>query len=242
MVDALPFVPSPGPVHLAGPDALPGARWLALAADALATPLFIVQADATLVHANTAARAELERADALILVPPGRLVPARAELTAVFKAALAACAAGQARLLPGLALGVHAALSPLPMPAPTTNPMPPRAPAVPRPVSAHPATGVMPTPNEPLLLLSLPARGHRDLKLYAELHGLSVAECRVLERLALGDTTTEVSYVLGVKPATVRSQILNLRRKTGHADVAALLRDLAMMPPLARGGASPVPR
>jgi DNA-binding CsgD family transcriptional regulator len=35
-----------------------------------------------------------------------------------------------------------------------------------------------------------------------------------------------------VTPATVRSQTMSLRRKTGHASVAELLRALAAMPPL----------
>ena len=43
----------------------------------------------------------------------------------------------------------------------------------------------------------------------------------------------QTAAALGTQPATVRSQLASLRRKTGHGSVAALLRALAAMPPVA---------
>ncbi|CAD5373231.1 HTH luxR-type domain-containing protein [Rubrivivax sp. A210] len=76
----------------------------------------------------------------------------------------------------------------------------------------------------PLLLALAPACGSReaDVRGFAQAHQLSAAEGRVLLRLALGDSPADTAQVLGITAATVRSQLVAIRRKTGHASIADL--------------------
>jgi DNA-binding CsgD family transcriptional regulator len=197
-------------------DTLPQAV-LAQMADALMWPLLVLQADGTLVHANRAA-SRLLNAQRLITVGADRrlgLLPASRQPE--WQAALAAAHQGQTVVLTWPAeaggLGTAATLGPL---------NDPRA-----------AVG-----GSAQLLLALsttePAEG--PVLAFAQLYRLSPAETRVLQRLALGDSSGEAALALGVSDATVRSQIISLRRKTGHGSVMQLLRGLASMPPVNPGG------
>jgi DNA-binding CsgD family transcriptional regulator len=181
---------------------------LGLLADALAWPLLLLRADGGLLHANRAARDMLQRGRPLRLSPRRQLVAAELQHRDALAEALrdvAASGAGRALHWAEADGSFNATLSRL-------------------------ATG-----KPPLLLLALarPDGGQGMLDDFAALHGLTAAESGVLRQLARGASSTRAAAALGVSTATVRSQTAALRRKTGHASVAALLRELAALPPLA---------
>ena len=183
---------------------------LARVADLLAWPLFLVDADGVLHHANRAAHQALLAGQPLRLLDQ-RVQPAAAPCRADFCAALHAAAAGRPGVLrwpgrPGGFGGTVRLLSRLPGGA-------------------------------TLLLLALTAQAAQarqtpDLQAYAQTLRLTAAESRVLNLLAQGLDTRQVAARLGVATSTTRSQIASLRRKTGHASVAQLLRYLHRLPPV----------
>jgi DNA-binding CsgD family transcriptional regulator len=196
----------------AHPAPLPQAL-LAQMGDALMWPLLVLRADGTLLHANRAGRRLLGAQRRITLQPDRHLGLLPAGRQAEWQAALLAAGQGQTVVLTwpasGGSLAVVGSLSPL---------GDPRAAA----------------PGGVALLLALSSGEQPDsqVQAYARLHGLSPAESRVLQRLAQGDTSGEAADALGVRTATVRSQIISLRRKTGHASVTDLLRGLACTPPV----------
>ena len=175
---------------------LPDVAVLVAMADALPWPLLLLRTDAQLLHANRAARQLLAEGAPLRLHAGGRVTTAAAARSAAFAAALATAAAGGRPLLfePEYSL----ALAPL--------------------SDAQGGHGPV------LLALSL-ADGLQqpDLRGFASAHGLSPAETRVLARLARGDRPGDAARALGISAATARSQLVAIRRKTGHASVAALV-------------------
>lgn len=197
-----PHLTSEPPSFAAAP-----AELLAQVADALAWPLLLLRRDASLMHANAAARQLLRRGQPLRL-DQGRAVPVPAGQRPAFDAALQQ-ARDERRLLhwPGAAGGMTVTLAALPAVTPAEAPV--------------------------MVVLSGGDGRADDAQAYADLHGLTAAETRVLQRLALGESTRQAAAALGVGVATVRTQVMNLRRKTGHPSVPALLRSLAALPPLA---------
>ncbi|MDE2082331.1 MAG: hypothetical protein KGI90_13360 [Burkholderiales bacterium] len=205
----------------------PAAATLLRVADALAWPLLVLRADAALLLANRAGRHALHEAQALHQGTDGRVLPVVAAARAAFLQALAEVAgSGTGRTLrlahatgeAGAAAGAStASLAPL------------------GPGGAGP------------VLLTLPAPGHQtEVDAFAERHGLTPAETRVLQRLLRGDNSTRAAAALGSSPATVRSQIVALRRKSGHRDLGTLLQAVARLPPLgtwpaSSPGSSPAP-
>jgi len=208
------------------------AETLALLVDALVWPLMLLRSDGRLLHANSAARQALTTRRHLMLGPQQRLQtadPARAD---ELQAALAAGRAGQRRLMhwPGTE-DCTATVMPLAAPA-----------------------GMPPADDEgPVILVALGmASGHAgaepasaaatgkpqalpadaDTSAYAKANGLTHAEARVLQRLALGDSPARAAHALGVTVATVRSQAASIRRKAGHGSTAALVSAAARSSPI----------
>jgi DNA-binding CsgD family transcriptional regulator len=199
-----------------GSGPAPSAETLALVSDALAWPLLLLRGDGSLIHANLAARRLLAERRLLVLMPKGRVQPADGAQRSEFQAALAAAlqAAGDAPppLLQWASAGDRFSVS---------------LTALRGPAEEHAV----------LLLALSPETGRlADLHAYAAIHGLSDAETRVLLHLARGDSSAKAAAALGVSAATVRSQTVSLRRKTGHPSVAELMRSLAALPPLALVG------
>lgn len=193
---------------------MPSAETLALITDALAWPLLLLRGDGTLIHANLAGRQLLSRRRPLTLAPKGRLTTTDAGERGGFEAALAAALQG----------GPGQPPQQLQWTTPSGR------------ISAS-VTALHGPARRPLLLLVLSADPGRiaDLRAYAAINRLSEAETRVLLHLAHGASSARAAAQLGVSAATVRSQTVALRRKTGHASVSALLRTLAALPPLAPG-------
>jgi len=202
--------------ELLGAGPTPSAETLALITDALAWPLLLLRSDGTLIHANLAARQLLGQRRPLVLTPKGRLQPADATQHGEYQLALAAAAQGGPGQPPQL----------LQWATPTG------------PISVSMTALYGPAQQHALLLLApSPEHGRiADLRAYAAINGLSEAETRVLLHLARGHSSATAATELGVTAATVRSQTVALRRKTGHASVSALMRTLAALPPLVPGG------
>ena len=68
---------------------------------------------------------------------------------------------------------------------------------------------------------------------FARNHGLTLAECRVLGLLCVGEAPGEIAQRQGVAISTVRTQIVSIRAKTGARSVGALIRRVLLLPPLA---------
>ena len=67
---------------------------------------------------------------------------------------------------------------------------------------------------------------------YSRSHGLTMAEGRVLAELCNGSEPQDVARRFAVSISTVRTQIGSIRSKTGAASIVALLRQLAVLPPI----------
>lgn len=67
---------------------------------------------------------------------------------------------------------------------------------------------------------------------FAQIHGLTAAESRVLAHLCDGDSPRDVAAALGVGLATVRTQIAAIRSKTQSPDLRSLLQQVACLPPM----------
>ncbi len=64
---------------------------------------------------------------------------------------------------------------------------------------------------------------------FARSHGLTSAETRVLAALCKGLSPNGVAAALGVGIATVRTQIGNIRAKTGAENIGALMQQVAVL-------------
>ncbi|HEV7575674.1 MAG TPA: helix-turn-helix transcriptional regulator [Caldimonas sp.] len=67
---------------------------------------------------------------------------------------------------------------------------------------------------------------------FARCHGLTGAETRVLLELCNGAPPAKVAREFGVAISTVRSQIGSMRQKTGSSSIRALVRQIAVLPPV----------
>jgi len=186
--------------------------WLAAVLDEIDYGLVLLDADAHVVHLNQAARIELEGTHPL--QRHGREIRARRPQD---DPALAnAIDAARRGLRSMLALGgpkhlANVAVVPLAGPCGTGT-------------SAATATLLMLSKREVCETLSVQG--------FARCHRLTGAETRVLVELCRGAPPGEIASALGVAVSTVRTQIGNLRLKTGAASIRALVRQVAVLPPL----------
>jgi DNA-binding CsgD family transcriptional regulator len=67
---------------------------------------------------------------------------------------------------------------------------------------------------------------------FAQQHRLTLAETQVLQAFCGGATPGEVARQQGVAMSTVRSQLSSIRAKTGASDLRVLARQVAVLPPL----------
>jgi DNA-binding CsgD family transcriptional regulator len=190
------------------------ASTLALAADALACAMLLLDAGARVLHANLTGRELLSPGGPLALDGDGRLRAADPARRAALDEALRTANAGRAaRLAWNDGAPLAATLTRL-------DPDP------------H---GPSPSGPPPLLLMaSAPPGTPLDGSGFAAAHGLTEAELRVLEQLMRGRSAVEAAAALGLGLPTVRSHVAAIRRKTGQHSVAALLALLATLPPLRR--------
>jgi len=67
---------------------------------------------------------------------------------------------------------------------------------------------------------------------FARGYGLTAAETRVLVALCNGVPPAQAAVELGVAISTIRSQIGSMRQKTGAESIRALVRQVAILPPV----------
>jgi DNA-binding CsgD family transcriptional regulator len=197
-------------------------RWLAQMIDEIDYGMLLLTADAQLLHANHAARAELDAGHPLQLL--GRTLRARlAQDVAPLHDALAAAQRGLRRLLTVGGGDERVSVAVVPLGALGD-------------AGGRAATLVVLSKRELCEALSV--------HWYARAHGLTQAETRVLEGLCRGLQPREIAQAHGVGLATVRTQVGQIRAKTGADSIRALVAQVARLPPLvsALRGAGPTTR
>ena len=83
-----------------------------------------------------------------------------------------------------------------------------------------------------LVLGKSPTCGSLAIQGFARVHKLSPGEVQVLMALCDGAVPADIAATHGVAISTVRTQIANIRSKTGAASIRELVRQVAILPPL----------
>jgi DNA-binding CsgD family transcriptional regulator len=192
--------------------------WLAATLEHVGRGLIVVASLGRVVHANRLARQALEAAGHPLRIDEGVLHARHADDANLLRDALDAAQRRGLRRLLELSRGdagsaaAPTALAVLPLPADALGP----------------GTGGT-------ALVSLPmAPRTRDLALeaYARLCELTTAETTVLEALAAGDSPADIARDKGVALCTVRTQICQLRLKTGCHSIRQLVQRVLGLPPM----------
>lgn len=201
--------------HYAGPERRLGAQrlphWIAATFDEIDYGVLLLSDATHVVHVNHAARAELDRQHPLQLL--GRELRARhsQDVAPLHEALRAAGLRGLRKLLTLGEGGQRVSVSVVPL--------------VP-----NGGDGV-----EPMTLVMLGKRRvceELSVQGFARSHGLTTAETRVLVALCEGTPPGEAALQLGVAISTLRTQIGNIRLKTGAESIRDLVRQVAVLPPL----------
>jgi len=184
-------------------------HWLAATLDEIDYGMLLLTDEVQTMHVNHAARAELDAAHPLQLL--GRELRARRPQD-VLPLADALHAAARRGLRKLLTLGDGAqriSVSVVPLSLPDAS---------------DPVTLVMLGKRRVCEVLSVQG--------FAQSHGLTTAESRVLAALCRGVPPTEIAAEIGVAISTVRTQIGNIRLKTGAESIRALVQQVAVLPPM----------
>lgn len=173
--------------------------------------LLLVTDGDRVLHANRAARSELDESHPLQLLGDQLRVRRPQDVAALRQAIDAACQRGLRKML---TLGdphrlVCMAIVPLPR-------------------------GIGDGPSPPTLLILGKQRVCEQLSIhwFARSHELTPAESAVLEHLCTGQDPTDIAEQLGVAISTVRTQVSSIRQKTGASNIRELVRKVAVLPPL----------
>lgn len=192
----------PGPERRSATPAV--SRWLSLMLDEIDYGMLLVSETAELLHINRAARADLDDGHPLQLL--GRQLRARhpQDLARLHDALAGASQRGLRRLLALGDGGARANIAVIPLGGAAT-----------------------------LVTLGRRQLNERiSVQCFARLHALTPAETRVLESLCEGLQPREIAELGEVGLATVRTQIGSIREKTGAANIRALVRQVAVLPPM----------
>ena len=192
-------------------------HWFALMLDEIDYGMLLLADDSVVLHANHVARAELDAEHPLQLLGAELRVRRPQDVAPLREAITAARQRGLRRLLTMGQGAERISVSVVPLPA---------------------AAG-----DEALTLLVFGKRRMCEAlsaHWFAREHGLTSAESRVLAALCEGEPPMKIAAAQGVAISTVRSQIGAIRAKTGAPSIRALVRQIAVLPPLVgalRGGA-----
>lgn len=196
-----------------GPERRSGAalmaRLMVLALDEIDYGLVVVGDDSTVLHANHAAKVELDGQHPLQF--DGRQLRARDGRDQV-QLNEALHGAGRRGLRRLLSLGdgsARAVVSVVPLPA-----------------------GESGSSATLLVLGKSQVCGALSVQGYARAHKLSPGEEQVLAALCQGDSPADIAKNNGVAISTVRTQIANIRAKTGTDSIRSLIHEVAVLPPL----------
>ena len=216
--DALPARPAPRLVARAagydGPERRTAAalqhRRLAQLFDAIDYGMVLMDHGDRVALTNKAARRALDDHHPLLL--DGDLLQARRPTdAALLREALAGAAQrGLRRLLQLGDKGARAAVAVVPLGA----------------IGREQATGVA------LLLARRTVCEELTVDWFARAHGLTLAETAVVRGLCADLTPQQIAERHGVGLATIRTQIGSIRTKTGAGSIRALVRQVALLPPL----------
>ncbi len=212
-VPSLPQMPAAGAVrHASVTDdgAAPTIRhWLAAALDELDYGIVLLFDDMRVVHVNEAALAELDDCHPLQL--SGGELHARfaRDVAPLHEAVTAASTRGIRKLLTIGKDGQRGSVSVIPLEGANAGPR-----------------AVLVVLGKREVCESLSVQG------FARSYGLTGAETRVLMALCDGTPPAQTAQLLGVAVSTIRSQIGSLRQKTGAESIRALVRQVAVLPPV----------
>jgi DNA-binding CsgD family transcriptional regulator len=205
-----------------GPERRGGAalltRLLTLMLDEIDYGLLLLADGGRVLHANHAARASLGLSSQHPLQLQGHELRARLQKDAVaLHQALHAAASRGLRKLLTVGEGAE------------------RAGIAIVPLLATPGSHAAAAPTVPATLLVLGRRevaGGLSVQGFAREHRLSPSEAQVLSALCEGRCPNEIAARNGVKIATVRTQIANIRAKTGAESIRDLVQQVAVLPPM----------
>lgn len=205
---------APRPRGYAGPERrnapARSPHWLAATLDEIDYGMLLLADEAKAIHVNHVARAELDAEHPLQLLGGELHARHRHDAQALAEALQAASRRGLRKLLTFGTGAQRVSLSVVPLPSPFE-------------------------PGWPVTLVLLGKRqvcAGLSVQGFATSHGLTGAETRVLAALCHGTPPTEVAAQLGVRIATVRTQIGSIRLKTGTDSIRDLVRRVAVLPPL----------
>lgn len=185
-------------------------HWLGQMLDQIDYAMLLIADEARVIHANGAARSYLDSSHPL-QVSGGEVTALRAQDVAPVRKALAAASKRGLRAL--LALGENTervSVAVVPLPA----------------FGDEHHTATLLVFGKRMVCEELSAEW------YSRSHGLTLVETQVLNLLCQGFDPGEVAKHRGVSLATIRTQIGNIRAKTGADSIRTLLRQVAVLPPL----------
>ena len=211
---SLPPLLPPAPPHPAYAPAPYERPWMACVLDEIDYGMVLVDVEARVLHANQAARAELHQDHPLVL--RGDEVEARRPADALLlrNAITDACGRSLRRLL---TLGEE--------PQRASIAVVPLRPSLPGDASSREASTL-------LILGKKRVCENLSVHWFARSYGLTSAETSVLQHLCSGADPVEIAQAIGVSIATVRTQLGSVRSKTGANSLRALMRQVAVLPPL----------
>jgi DNA-binding CsgD family transcriptional regulator len=209
--------------HYLGPErrgaALPAHQRMALMLDEIDYAMLLLADESHVAHINKAARRELDAAHPLQLL--GQELRARHahDVLALREALVAASQRGLRRLLRLGSIDERISVAVTPLPRAGDD-------------AGHSVL---------LVLGKRQVCEELSVDWFARSQGLTPAETQVLKALCQDLTPQQIAARQGVGLATVRTQIGSIRSKTGAASIRALVRQVALLPPLvsALQGAAP---
>jgi DNA-binding CsgD family transcriptional regulator len=212
MFDLLPDTPH----HVAQPATQPAqpagvpAHCYAQMLDEIDYGVLLLAGAATVLHANHVARNELDADHPLQLLGQQLRLRASQDVAALHAAVVAAQDKSLRRLLSVGQGAQRITLAVVPLPRADAS-------------------------EEPRTLLVFGKRRVCEAlsaQWFAQCHGLTAAEARVLAALCEGVEPTRIAAAAGVAISTVRTQISSIRAKTGAESIRELVRQVAVLPPL----------
>ncbi len=184
-------------------------QWLAGALDELDYGIVVLFDGMSIVHLNDAARVELDDRHPLQLLGSELRARLARDVAPLHEAVTAAATRGMRRLLTVGEETHRTSISVVPL---ETDDECPRA--------------VLIVLGKREMCETLSVQG------FARIHRLTGAEVRVLNELCNGVPPAQIAALLGVAISTVRSQIGSMRAKTGAESIRALVRQVAVLPPV----------
>jgi DNA-binding CsgD family transcriptional regulator len=184
-------------------------HWLAAALDELDYGIVLLFDGTHVVHINDAARVELDDKHPLQLLGNELRARLARDVAALHEAVTDASLRGLRRLLTLGKDAERASVSVVPLEAADAGPR-----------------AVLVVLGKRTVCESLSVQG------FARSYGLTAAETRVLVALCNGIPPAQAAVEIGVAISTIRSQIGSMRQKTGAESIRALVRQVAVLPPV----------